>query len=179
MKGRSLNPFRYQHQSSTRSNKLFCVVDCHSLRFCATGNHCQRFFDATFRMVGQVAGGGTPGGLPLIFRFSRSQGWQPGLAPVNPISQWGTLILVTLPVLMRQGRALTFPCGVLQACTPPGVCAPWHYIRNDGVSLVATIIFVGCWAWLYPQGLLVSVHLLVIEVKSGLPQPNMHPWLPG
>jgi hypothetical protein len=62
-----------------------------------------------------MAGGGAPGGLPLICRFSRIQGWQPceqflvlnELPPVILLLCAGTLFLVSQ--VCSLALALSFP----------------------------------------------------------------------
>jgi hypothetical protein len=68
-----------------------------------------------------MSGGDTPGGLPLISRFSRSPGWQPVGRPVNLPAMGGTLILVNRPGpiigLVRSLRYLSLSSLLYQA--PP------------------------------------------------------------
>jgi len=73
-----------------------------------------------------MAGGGAPGGLPLICRFSRTPGWQPVAGkmggftcPVSPFLQTGTLILV-IPAY-KPGSCAIFP--ETECCrAPPAYC---------------------------------------------------------
>jgi hypothetical protein len=73
-------------------------------------------------LEGKISGGGSPGGLPLILRFSRNTGWQPVWQwnicpfPVNPIRRWGTLILVTLFLTRNASEDFSGPCAIFPDC---------------------------------------------------------------
>ena len=72
-------------------------------------------------LEGKMSGGGAPGRLPLISRFSRPPGWQPvggaslsaGAGPVNPPLREGTFILVNWDSLRFPVHALSFPLLIL------------------------------------------------------------------
>ena len=70
-----------------------------------------------FHLEGKISGGDAPGRLPLISRFSRSPGCQPGddaplkagVVPVNLPLRAGTFILVNWGGQKFPVHALSFP----------------------------------------------------------------------